>query len=196
VLELLVARGLLGDFKRQFADSRIGGFLRVLARRTTTAITQRNPIIARLSGLEHLRDAETQLDLLTARRDQLLDSVAGRISSRIGDGIEPFEAVNQCQSHLLDLARAETALWIFEQARAVQNAPPIWDAIVDLYGLSTIEDDLAWFMTHGYVEPNRAEGIRDAVNALCATLRPHAIALVDAFDIDDHRLGAPIGRRA
>lgn len=196
VLELLVARGLLGDFKRQFADSRIGGFLRVLARRTTTAITQRNPIIARMSGVEHLRDLETQHDLLIARRDQLLDSAAARISSRIGDGIDPFEAVNQCQCHLLDLARAETTLWIFEQARAVKNPPPIWDAIIDLYGLSAIESNLAWFMTHGYVEPGRAEGIRDAVNVLCRKLRPHAVALVDAFDIDDHRLGAPIGRRA
>ena len=196
VLDLLVARGLLSDFKRQFADSRIGGFLRVLARRANTAVSQRNPIIARLSGLEHLRDAATQTDLMRARRDQLLDSAADRISSRLSDGVDPFEAVNQCQMHLLDLATADTELWILEQARAVTNAPDLWDPIVDLFALSRIEADLAWFMTHGYVEPSKAAGIRDAVNALCLRLRPHAVALVDAFDIDDHRLGAPIARRA
>lgn len=196
VLDLLVARGLLSDFKRQFTDDRVGGFLRVLARRASTAVSQRNPIIARLSGLEHLRNAETQTDLMRARRDQLLDSAADRISTRLAAGVEPFEAINQCQTHLLDLATADTELWVLEQARAVPNPPEIWDPIVDLYALSRIEADLAWFMTHGYVEPSKAAGIRDAVNALCARLRPHAVALVDSYDIDDHRLGAPIARRA
>lgn len=196
VLDLLVARGLLSDFRRQFADSRVGGFLRVLARRASTAVSQRNPVIARLSGLDHLRDAETQTDLMRARRDQLLDSAAERISSRLAADVDPFEAINQCQSHLLDLANADTELWVLEQARAVSDAPPLWDPVVDLFALSRIEADLAWFMTHGYIEPSKAVGIRDAINALCTRLRPHAVALVDAFDIDDHRLGAPIARRA
>ena len=37
--------------------------------------------------------------------------------------------------------------------------------------------------------------LRPEINALCAELRPHALALVDAFAIPDAVVGAPIGRR-
>lgn len=196
VLEMLLARGLLSDFERQFADSRIGGFLRVLARRAGTAITQRNPITTRLTSTDHLRSAATQLDLFQARRDARLDALAGRLSGLISDGVDPFEAVNACQLQMSALATADTELWILEQVQRLTPIDPVLADVVDLFALSRLEADLAWFMTQGYIEPSKAEAIHDQVGALCRALRPHAVALVDAFDIDDHRLGAPIGRRA
>lgn len=196
VLEMLVARGLLADFKQQFADSRLGGLLRVLARRAGTALSQRNPITTRLTGAEHLRDAANQLELLRARRDHRLDAVVERVQALVGAGVEPFEAINRCQLALSALATADTELWILEQAQPLSAADPVLALAVDLFALGRIEADLAWFMTRGYLEAGKAEAIQEQVEALCRDLRPHAVALVDAFDIDDHRLGAPIGRRA
>jgi acyl-CoA oxidase len=40
-------------------------------------------------------------------------------------------------------------------------------------------------MEKGYVENGKARAIRAEVNALCAELRPDAVALVDAFAIPD-----------
>ena len=56
-----------------------------------------------------------------------------------------------------------------------------------------IERDRAWFQEHGRISSTRAKAVTRTVNSLCAELRPHAEALVDAFGIPDEVLAAPIG---
>jgi acyl-CoA oxidase len=67
------------------------------------------------------------------------------------------------------------------------------ERVCDLYVLANIEADRAWFQEHGRMSSTRAKAVTRTLNRLCAELRPHAGALVDAFGIPDAVLSAPIG---
>jgi acyl-CoA oxidase len=69
---------------------------------------------------------------------------------------------------------------------------PILARLCDLHALAVIERDRAWFQEHGRISSTRAKMVTRTVNELCAELRPHAGALVDAFGIPDPVLAAPI----
>lgn len=62
----------------------------------------------------------------------------------------------------------------------------------DLYVLSVIEEDRAWFLEHERLTATRAKTVTQEVNRLCRELRPHAETLVDAFGLADEWLAAPI----
>ena len=47
----------------------------------------------------------------------------------------------------------------------------------------------AWFQEHGRLSSTRSKAVIKAVNALCATLRPQASALVAAFGVPETALG-------
>jgi hypothetical protein len=49
-----------------------------------------------------------------------------------------------------------------------------------------------WYPERGPLEAGSARAMRDAVGALCAALRPEAVALVDALGIPDAVLGSAI----
>ena len=65
----------------------------------------------------------------------------------------------------------------------------VLDQLCDLYALSTVEADRGWFQEHGRLSSTRSKATIKAVNALCAQLRPHAEALVEAYGIPDTALG-------
>ena len=64
--------------------------------------------------------------------------------------------------------------------------------VVGLYALSTLEEHRAWYLEADYFEASKSQAIRREVNRLCRALRPHARELVDAFEIPESLLGAPI----
>ncbi len=197
VLLQLVARGRLASFKAQFGDSKLLGTVRHLAAQASTAVTELNPVVTRQRSDEHLLDPEFQKAALRYREEQLVASLAGRLKHRIDAGIEPFDAFNQCQDHAIAAARATVECDVLEAMHgAVVGGGPRSQIerlrrMRDLYALSEIHGD-SWFLRSGYVEPPKAKAIRDLVARLCAELRPDAVALVDAFGIPDHCIGAPI----
>jgi acyl-CoA oxidase len=62
-------------------------------------------------------------------------------------------------------------------------AKALLDKVCDLYALSTIEADKAWYLEHGQLTASRAKLLTGTVNQLLKELRPHVITLVDAFAI-------------
>jgi acyl-CoA oxidase len=62
--------------------------------------------------------------------------------------------------------------------------------LCDLYALSTIEADRAWWMEHGRLSSTRSKAISREVSELCRALRPIAEDLVDAFGIPPEMLKA------
>ena len=60
----------------------------------------------------------------------------------------------------------------------------------DLYVLSCIDADKAWFLEHGRMTPGRGKAVTAALNSLCGQLRPEVGTLVDALGIPDEWLGA------
>jgi acyl-CoA oxidase len=63
------------------------------------------------------------------------------------------------------------------------DAKALLDTLCDLYALSAIEADKAWFLEHGQLTPARAKLLTSTVNQLHKELRPHMTTLVDAFAI-------------
>ena len=66
-----------------------------------------------------------------------------------------------------------------DEARKVLNM------VCDLYALSVIEDDKAWYIAHRYLSTERAKAVTRGINERCRTLRPHAEMLVDGFGIPE-----------
>jgi acyl-CoA oxidase len=76
------------------------------------------------------------------------------------------------------------------------NASPdlrnILEKICNLHMLSRIEADLPWFLQAGLITPQQAEESVDVNRKLCAEIAPLAMDLIDAFDLPEDMLAAPI----
>jgi len=192
VLMQLVTKGMLGDFRRQFEDGRAFTIFKYLTARAADTVGEPNPVAARLTDSEHLRDREFHLDALKYRERRLLRSLARRLQGRIGAGADSFEALNECQDHAVSAAEARVERIVLESFAAVADQHPLLETMCCLFGLSAIERDRAWFLESGYVSGAKSEALRTEVNRVCAELRPSALTLVDGFGIPDELLAAPI----
>jgi len=201
ILMQLVARSLVTEYQQQFEESHFLGSVKQLAAVAARKIARLNPIVIRMLDESHLRDPEFQLGALRYRESHLTSTVAQQLQRRLETGVEPFQAVNECQDSLLHLAMAHIEAEVLEQlAEAVADIPnPDLAAILkrlrDLFALSRIEADLGWFLETGYIEGSKARAVRRLVTQLCADLRSQAVHLVDSFGIPDELLGAPIALR-
>src|SRR5699024_9236194 len=176
----------------------------VLERTTARSLIQR--LIDAVPGREedvNLLDRGYQLALLEFREKHLLDTVAARMKRLAETGIAPFEVFNQVQDHLVTLARAHVDRVVLEAFGAAiddvtstdADTATVLDQVASLHALSTIENDRAWFLEHDRLTPARTKALTAAVNELCASLRPLAGDLVDAFGIPDALITAPIAQR-
>jgi acyl-CoA oxidase len=66
-----------------------------------------------------------------------------------------------------------------------QEARKVLNLVCDLYALSVIEADKAWFIEHRFLSTERAKAVTRAINDRCRLLRPYAEALVDGFGIPE-----------
>ena len=57
--------------------------------------------------------------------------------------------------------------------------------VCTLYALSTIEDDLAWFMGHGRLTDQRAKVVTSELNAMLDKLRPHLLTLIEGLGVPE-----------
>lgn len=197
VLLQLLAKGLLTEFRQEFGENRLVGLARHLGRRAAVAITELNPITTRITDRDHLLGEEFQRAALRYRAERLLLTVAQRLRSRIGDGMDSHQAFLECQDHLLALARAHVEHVVLEAtcsgvSRAPEPLRPVLDRLRSLFALDALVRDRGWFLEHGYVEAAKSRAIQRLVHELCAELRPDALALVDAFGIPESILAAPI----
>jgi len=195
VLLQLVARACLSDYKQQFGEMRAFHLVRHVLGRAATEIAEKNPLVVRNTDREHLRDPQLHLAAFRYREESLLTSVARRLKRRLDDGVDSFTAFNQCQDHLLALARAFTERVVLERFQAaLQEVEPgpladVLGRLAGLWALWRLEEDAGWFLENGYLEGVKAAAIRAEVLDLCAELRPHAVPLVDAFAVPRSWLG-------
>ncbi|TXD38240.1 acyl-CoA oxidase [Lujinxingia vulgaris] len=193
-----VAKARIGEYAHELNDGNFFTMARVLTRQATRTLSETNPVVTRNTDTEHLDDADFQLDALSYRESDLVSGVARRIKSRIDKGMDSFEAFNDCQDHVIAVANANVERFVLEcfiEAEKNTTDAALRRALSQLrklFALSIIEKDMAWFLENGYVQGNKAAAIRDRVNTLCAELRPDAVAFVDAFQIPDTLLSAPI----
>ena len=62
----------------------------------------------------------------------------------------------------------------------------------DLFGLSIIERNLAWYLINGRLSAGRARTVTSYISRLLTRLRPHAQDLVDAFGYGPEHVRASI----
>jgi acyl-CoA oxidase len=200
VLTQLVAKELLtayaDDIKGmspvdwvRFAASTVGD--RVMKRTAAEAIMQRI-VDARQDSEEEgsLFNRGTQVNMFEERENYLLSSVARRLQGKAKE-MSAFDAFNAVQDHVLHAAGAHIDRIVLEafvagiDATDNEEARDLLGTLCDLYALSVIEDDKAWFIEHRYLSTERAKAVTRGINDRCRALRPHAKTLVDGFGIPD-----------
>ncbi|MEZ4423637.1 MAG: acyl-CoA dehydrogenase [Gemmatimonadota bacterium] len=197
VLLQLVAKGLLSQYRRDMGDLNVWGIVRHLAERAGTRMASLNPVTARRTDEDHLLDPDFHQAVLDWRAERLLSTVAARLKARIDDGTDSFDALNEVQDHVVELALAHMDRVILARFHeGVLRAPApglseVLKTLYELYALSTLERHRGWFLESGLMEAGKTQAIRALVNARCRDLAEHAVLLVDAFGIPDALLEAP-----
>ena len=198
VLMQLVAKGLLGDFKQEFHDDGFKAVMRILLRQVSTAVFESNPIAARNTDWEHITSADFHKQALSYRKHRLLVSVSSRMRDMLKKKIDPYVAFLKCQTHLLLLANAYAEEIIYDQfykkVRNIQdqNLHRVVRRMRNLFALTAIYEDRAWFLESDYFEGIKSKSIRKAIARLNREVRRDALGLVDAWAIPDEILAAPI----
>lgn len=198
VLMQLVAKNRLSEFRKAFGEMGSLGIINYVYENAKTAVAEKNPIITRKTDEEHLLDTQFHLLAFQYREKSILASAARRIKKLIDDGLEPYDAFNVVQHQMIAVAEAYLERVTLEQFQlAIETVKDdevraILKKLAQLYALSQLEKNKAWFLEDGYMEGVKTKAIRKMVNQLCWEIRPDAVALVDAFAIPDSCLAAPI----
>ncbi|MEJ2852006.1 MULTISPECIES: acyl-CoA dehydrogenase family protein [unclassified Saccharothrix] len=201
VLLQLVAKGLLTSYRDHVGDLDPWGMARFVADQAVNVVIERTAaraIIDRLvsGSSDALLDRGWQVRQFEDRERHVLEGLARRLRRATPDNA--FEVFNAAQDHVLHAARAHVDRVVLEAFVAAvdrcadASVRELLDRVCDLYALSVIEADRAWFLEHGRLTPARAKAVTQAVNDLCRLLRPDARRLVDAFGVPESWLGAPI----
>ncbi|GGZ70564.1 acyl-CoA oxidase [Streptomyces subrutilus] len=210
VLLQLVAKGLLTDHASEFEDLDQLGMVRYvtgLAVETVIERTSAHKLLERVRDLlpggdewdreAGLLDSEYQLAMVRFREEHMLAGLARRIKRGIDQKRDPGAVFSQVQDHVIALARAHVERLVTESFVDKVRALPeggekeALGLLCDLFALSTIEADRAWFMEHGRLTVQRSKAISREVNDLCRKVRPLAVDLVDAWGIPSAVLRAP-----
>ncbi|OXA75510.1 Acyl-coenzyme A oxidase [Flavobacterium aquidurense] len=198
VLMQLVAKNRLSEFRKAFGEMGSLGIINYVYENAKVAITEKNPIATRRTDDEHLLDDQFHLQAFIHREKTILASAAQRIKKLVDGGLEPYDAFNVVQHQMIDVAQAYLERVVLEQFQAAiktvedEKSKEILTKLNQLYALSQLEKNKGWYLEDGYMEAVKTKAIRKIVNQLCWDIRPDAVALVNAFDIPESCLAAPI----
>jgi len=217
VLLQMVAKGLLTDYASEFEDLDQLGMVRFvtgLAVETVIEKTSVHKLLERVRDLlpggdqwdqeAGLLDSDYQLAMLRFREEHMLAGVARRLKRGIDQQQNPGVVFSHVQDHVIAAAKAHVERLVLEAFVARMRALPddaeagatpgnrvALGLLCDLFALTTIEADRAWFMEHGRLSVQRSKAISREINDLCRKLRPIAVDLVDAWGIPAEMLRSP-----
>ncbi|MFD3686632.1 acyl-CoA dehydrogenase [Nocardiopsis sp. NPDC058631] len=208
VLLQQLTKGLLTNFQDSFGDLDQLGLARFMAGKVFETVIERTaalPLIDRLIAAAPGRGEEAslynrgwQLELLEDREKHVVEGLAGRLRRSRKDGSDAFEVFNQAQDHVLTAGRAHMDRVVLEAFVAGidrcgdKETAKLLNRLCDLYVMSVVEEDRAWFLEHERLSTARSKAVTQAVNDLCRGLRPYAVRLVNGFGLRDEWLAAPI----
>jgi acyl-CoA oxidase len=198
VLMQLVAKGRLSEFKKEFSDINFFGMMNYVADKAKTGLTEMNPLTIRNTDEAHLLDADFHLSAFRYREKDILTSAAKRFKKHLDAGMDSFDAFNQTQYHMVNVGYAYVERLILEQFQEGisrvedQQCKASLTKLSQLFALSQIEKNKGWYLEHDYMTGTKTKAIRKVINQLCWEVRQDAVALVNAFNIPDSCLSAPI----
>ncbi len=207
VLLQLVAKELLTAYGEDVRGLDTVGMMQFVASTVADVVKERTAaaqLIQRLidarpnsDDSEHdLLDRGTQLSLFEAREEHVLETLARRLRRSSDDKSKAFDIFNAAQDHVVLAGQAHIDRVVLEAfVAAVDRAPEgeartLLDDLCDLYALSVIEENKAWFMEHKRLSTERAKAVTTEMNQLLAKIRPHALTLIEGFAIPEESLGA------
>lgn len=196
VLLQLVAKSLLTAYRKELGSLGFWDVVRMVSDRAQERVTEMNPIVTRRTEREHLRDPDFHRQAFEYRERRLTASAGRRLKALFDQGMNPFDALNACQDHLIALANAHVERQMLEAfVDGVARAPSAGVSetlrtLSQLYALERLSADRAWFLEAGYLEPAKSRAIRAEVNALLDEVRPLAVPLVEGFGIPEDVLRA------
>ena len=213
VLLQLVGKRLLADYAKQFRGKDAASLARIVVGQTAgkvfhgAGLRQFGQTVTDFGSTARSVElglrADQQHELLAARVQQTVADIATRL--RPAAKLSKAEAAalfNANQTELIDAARAHAELLQWEAFTDAVNAVSdagtkhvlVW--LRDLFGLSLIEQHLAWYLINGRLSTQRAASVARYIDRLCGRLRPHAQDLVDAFGFAPEHVRAPIASGA
>jgi acyl-CoA oxidase len=211
VLMMLVAKGILTDYRDHFGDLNPRETVTFVAEQAVETVVERlfaraivqviGDFVGRGDDDGGLSDRDYQLELFRWREGHITAAVAQRFRRGLSEGHDPFEVFRAVQDHAANAARAHMDTVLLESfCDAVEGCEdPELKAtlgrLCDLYALSNLEADRGFFQEHGRLSGPRCKAITREVNRICNEVRAQAAGLVDAFGIPDAVLAAPIGVR-
>lgn len=204
VLLQQVAKALLGDYGRIWGELNTVGMVQASARVFGDSMLERTSasvVVERLVAAARRQPESTTLVdrgwhalMFTEREQHSLESLARRARKlgRRSDGL------NQLGDHMIFVAKAHLERITLEafiagiQACRDDDARAVLERLCSLYALSSIHADRGWFAEHGKISAARSKAIGAQLTALCAELRPDALALVEGLGIPAGWLGAAL----
>ncbi len=211
ILLQLVAKGLLTDYSTAFGDLDQLGMVRFVAELAVETVVERTSVHKLLERIKDvlpggaddswdqeaaLRDPEYQLAMFRWREEHTVSGVARRLKRGMDEGMDAVEVFSRVQDHVIAAGRSHVDRLVLEafndkvEAMSDGDNKVVMRQLCDLYALSTIEADRAWFIEHGRLSSQRSKAVTREVGDLCRTLRPVAEDLVDAFGCPEELLRA------
>ncbi|CAN5663859.1 acyl-CoA dehydrogenase [soil metagenome] len=206
VLLQLVAKELLTSYRDHFGELDVVGTVRFVANQAFSSVLERTAargLIQRMvdaAGRDddaEWTDRGWHISLFDFREKHLLEGLARRLR-RAATAEDSFAVFNACQDHLLATAQAHVDRIVLEAFVAGIDrcedpaAKALLDKVCDLYVLTTVEAERAWFVEHGRLTVARTKQLSPVINELCGELRPHAVELVEGFGIPAPMIDIPL----
>ncbi|GJM28526.1 MAG: acyl-CoA oxidase [Cyclobacteriaceae bacterium] len=195
VLMQLVAKSRLAEFQQEFNDTKFLGLVKYIAKQATTSISELNPITIRKTSSTHLKDHDFHLAAFSYRERHLLTRAGQRLKHRIDKGMNSFQAFNECQNHLVNLAHAYVERVMLEQfVLAIKSVTDpklnnVLSQLCQLFALNLMDKHKGWYLENGYMEGVKSKAIRKHRTELCNAIAGYSAGLVNAFNIPDKFLG-------
>ncbi|MGD9622522.1 MAG: acyl-CoA dehydrogenase [Mycolicibacterium sp.] len=200
VLTQLVAKHLLTEYNDDIKGMSPVEWVRFAANFAGERVLKRThaqPIMQRILDTRQDNEEEgslfnrgTQVKMFEDREEYSVSSVARRLQSKSKE-MSAFDAFNAVQDHVMHAASAHIDRVILEafvagiEGCSDKDAREILEMVCDLYALSVIEEDKAWFVEHRFLSTERAKAVTRGINDRCRRLRPYAETLVDGFGIPE-----------
>jgi len=214
VLMQLVAKRLLTDHSKRFAGANAGAMAQWALGQVGDAAVSRSGLrrvaqtvvdfgsTARSVG--HVRGTASQRQLLTDRVQTMVGDLALKLrTASKSDPVAAAALFNRHQNALIEAAKAHAELLEWEAFTDAldrvddDGTRRVLTWLRDLFGFTLIEKHLDWYLIAGRLSASRAQAITDYIDdRLLPRLRPHALALTEAFGLTPELLRAEIATGA
>lgn len=198
VLLQLVAKGRMTEFQRSFGSNSIGGMISWAGQEAWRVVSEKNPVTIRNTDRRHLLDEGFHREAFRYHEERLVWTAGLRIKHRIKEGMAPYDAFIDVQTHLLAVAKAYIERYILEDYQQwIAELPEgeekdMLRLIGNCYALHTIGESAAWYLEQGYMEGVKTKAIKALLSDLTYKLSKASLSLTDAWGIPDSLLYAPI----